>query len=141
MNTENRKPRSKQFTKEELLSAIEKFNNDKIKMAEFLEIGSWALREQLKKHGINTDKRIDECKSRTIIKPPKEALEQLYNINMTLVDIGKIYKVSNVTVKKWFNFYDIQLDSHSDTIKNRVCAKNKNKEPFENYADYISKIL
>ncbi len=125
MNTENRKPRSKQFTKEELLSAIEKFDNDKIKMAEFLEIGNWALREQLKKHGINVDKRIDECKSRTIAKPTKEALEQLYNTNMTLVDIGKIYKVSSVTVKKWFDYYDIQLDSHSDTIRNRVCAKNK----------------
>ena len=60
-----------------------------------------------------------------LLTPTKEALEQLYNTNMTLVDIGKIYKVSNVTVKKWFDFYNIQLDSHSDTIRNRVCAKNK----------------
>ena len=73
MNTENRKPRSKQFTKEELLSAIEKFDNDKIKMAEFLKIGNWALREQLKKYGINVDKRIDECKSRTIVNPNKRS--------------------------------------------------------------------
>jgi len=137
MNTENRKPRSKQYSKEELLEAIEKFDNDKVKIAEYLGIGNWALREQLKKHGINFDKRIDECKSRSKTVPSKEELEKLYSENNTLVDIGKVYDVSSVTVKKWFDMYGIQCDSHSDVIKYRVHQKKINTEQFDDYKDRI----
>lgn len=116
--------KSTQYTKEQLLLAIEQFNNDKIKMAEHLNIGIWSLREQLKKHEINIDKRISACKKRTLSIPNKDELEQLYfQQNMTLLDIGKYYKVSNVTVKKWFVYYDIKLLSHSQTITQKVVPK------------------
>lgn len=140
MNTENRKPRSKQYSKEELLEAIEKFDNDKVKIAEYLGIGNWALREQLKRQGINFDKRIDECKSRTKTIPPKEELIELYyDKNMSFVDIGKHYNLSNVTVRKWFKHYDIEVlsVSVSETAKQKVIPKlikhNQEKYGVDHY--------
>lgn len=139
MNTENRKPRTHQYSKEELLEAIEKFYNNKIAMAEHLGIGNWSLREQLKKHGINFDRRIDECKSRAKSIPDKEILEKLYAENNSLVAIGNIFGVSSVTVRKWFNIYEIECDSRSDTIKNRVNKKKNDPNLFNEYKMEILK--
>lgn len=57
--------------------------------------------------------------------PPKEELEDLYfKQNMTLLDISKHYgNVSNVTVKKWFEQYNIETISLSKTIKLKVMPK------------------
>ena len=121
---EVRSKRSKQISKEDLELAIEKFDNDKKKISEYFNIKEWSLREQLKKYNLNYDKRADSNKERKITIPPKEELKELYFIrNMTLLDIGKFYKISNVTVKKWFVHYNIELLSHKDTIIQKVIPK------------------
>ena len=52
---EVRSKRSKQISKEDLEFAIEKFDNDKKKIAEYFGIGVWSLREQLKRNNLNYD--------------------------------------------------------------------------------------
>lgn len=119
-----RTKRSEQFSKEYLEELIEKYDNDKGAIAKFLGIGTWSLREQLKRTGLNIDKRAQMNKERKIVLPPKEELERLYNIeNKTLLEIGKIFNTSNVTVKKWFVEYGIELLSHSKTIQKKVVPK------------------
>lgn len=130
---EVRSKRSKQISKEDLEFAIEKFDNDKKKIAEYFGIGVWSLREQLKRNNLNYDKRVDSNKKRKITIPPKEELEELYyKDNLTLLDISKIYGVSNVTIKKWMTDHNICLLSHSETVKNKVIPKiiKTNREKY-----------
>lgn len=58
--------------------------------------------------------------------PPKSELEELYfTKQMTLLSISDHYgNVSNVTIKKWFDHYGIQLLTHSEVIKKRVIPKS-----------------
>lgn len=57
--------------------------------------------------------------------PPKAELEELYvDKQMTLLSISEHYgNVSNVTVKKWFDHYGIQLLPHSEVIRKRVMPR------------------
>jgi len=63
--------------------------------------------------------------------PDKETLIKLYKTK-TLVDIGKIFNVSNVTISKWFDEYNIKKLNHSNTIKIKVLPKiiEKNIERY-----------
>jgi len=70
--------------------------------------------------------------------PNKKELEQLYFIdNLTLLDIGKQYNVSNVTVKKWFDHYGIEIISHSKTILNKVIPKSITTNNKKYGVDYV----
>jgi len=121
-----RPKRSKQFSKEELENAIKECNNNKELMVLKLGINSWSLREQLKRNGLNFDDREQSNKKRQIPIPPKEELEKLYNEdNLTLLEIGKHYGTSNVTVKKWMVLYELKLLTHSQTISKKVIPKIK----------------
>lgn len=65
-------------------------------------------------------------KNKKEIIPSKELLKKLYfDDNLTLLDIGKKFNVSNVTVRKWFVDLDIQTLLHSETIKRKVMPKTK----------------
>jgi len=138
-----RPKRTKQYTKEELVECIIMFNGDKNKMANHLGLGTCSLRSQLNAHDIYCDARANNKTKKNI--PPKEDLVELYKTkNMT--EIGGIYGASNVTAKKWFIFHDIELLSHSDTIKTKAIPKtiahNLEKYGVEHYyetQEFISK--
>jgi hypothetical protein len=123
--------RTKQLSKNELLSLIEIYGNDKKKIADHLGVGQWSLREQLKRNNINFDKRIETNKNRRAERPPREELIRLYE-KETMLNIAKMFNVSNVTVSNWLDQYGIEKISHSDTIKNKVIPKiiESNKEKY-----------
>lgn len=107
---EIREKKSKQYSKTELEDAIRLFDNDKTKMAEYLGLGSWSLREQLKRNGLNIDKRGAANKKRGATIPQKEDLEKLYLVDkLSINDIASNYQVSHVTVRKWIKDYDIRM--------------------------------
>lgn len=104
----------------------------KEKIAEELNCSTTVVNKWLKYHEIEIQKNPNYTNVKIPV-PPKEELVDLYiNKNMTLLDIGKHYNISNVTVKKWFVEYDIPLLSHSKTIKQKVVPKiiEYNKEKY-----------
>lgn len=122
MSAITRPKRTKQYTKEELLDLIKEFNNDKEKIAKYLNIGTWSLRDQLKRNDIEFDGRKIAHNKKEI--PPKYVLEDMYfNQNMSLVEMSKHLDASNCTIKKWFDFYNIKILSMSDTIKYKCMPK------------------
>lgn len=113
------------ITKEDVVRSLEKHQNEKKKVIEELGITYSWLRDHILLWGIPLpDNRQISNNLRKISVPPKEELENLYiKQNLTFVAIGKIYNTSNVTVKKWYEFYKIPLLSHSETIKQKVTPK------------------
>lgn len=111
------------ITKEELIKLSKQYSNKKI-LAEVLGVTEWKIRDLLKINGIKADGRVQSNKARSVPIPSKKELIRLYEKeNMTLLDIGKHYNTSNVTVKKWFVKYNIQLLKHSQTISQKVIPK------------------
>ena len=138
MTVIKRPKRTIQYTKEELVQAMNMCNNDKNIMSIYLNIGTWSLRQQLKKYNLNVDGRIENNKKSIINIPLKEELEQYYHDNMlTLLEISKIYNVSNVTVSKWMKHYEIKTLTHSETIRTKVIPKiiksNTEKYGYDHY--------
>ena len=126
LNKNTRPKKTKQYTKEELLNAIKICNNDKLQMMKFLDIKEWSVRNQLKLHNINIDKRIGFCHNKSDIPPKEELIDHYTNKNLNMSEIGKIYNVSNVTARKWFKHYDIEILSHSEVIKQKAMPKMAN---------------
>lgn len=119
-----RTKRTIQLSKDELLHLIEKFDNDKVAMADHVGIGTYSLRSQLMRHEIYTDRRATANKKRAVNVPAKDILiKHYYDENLTFVEIAKIYDVSNVTVSKWYRDYEIEVLSHSETITQKVLPK------------------
>jgi transposase len=116
---EIREKRSKQYSQEELEAAQRLFDNDKPRMAEYLglgtwRLGTWSLREQLKRNGLNTDKRVESNIKRSSNIPTREDLERLYLTDgIHINDIAAQYKVSHVTVRKWLKEYEISVSLES----------------------------
>jgi len=147
-----RTKRTKQYTKEELENALVVCDHDTKKLKEYLDLGDWSLRNQLDRNGLYEDKRKHSNKKRELVIPSKEELMKSYfDDNLTLLEMGKIYGASNVTVKKWMVNYDIELLTHSQTISQKVVPKiiKTNQENFgydhyfgsEKGKDEVSKIF
>ena len=115
------KKRNKQYNKQELLEYIDLYQNDKKLMSENMGISEWSLRSQLISYGIMKDNRKKPNNSKI---PSREELEYHYHEqSLTLLEISKIYSVSNVTVKNWMIRHNIDLLTHSQTIRKKVIPK------------------
>jgi len=99
-------------------------HSDKKKLAAVIGLSEYQTRKLLQKMGIESDGRKQANQKRTVPVPSKEELIELYtNQSLTFVEIAKIYNTSNVTVKKWFVNYNIQLLTHSEVITQKVVPK------------------
>lgn len=112
------------ISKEALEDAIKKFDGVKIKIAEYFGCSDWKIRMVAKEHGLYVDGRIAANAKDKIPMAPKSTLMEMYfDQNMTILDMSKVLGASNVTIRKWFDHYDIKLDSHSTTISKKVMPK------------------
>lgn len=111
------------ITKEDLILLSNQYDSKK-DISDILGISEWKTRKLFKVYDVTGDGRINSNKKRKKEIPSKEQLINLYNKdNLTLLDISRLYNVSNVTVKKWFVLYSIPLLSHSKTIEKKVLPK------------------
>ncbi len=107
-----------------LLDQVKSHPNYIGQLASVLQCGESSIRNQLKKHDLYHDGRIDAATRSTITPPAREDLIRHYRANnMTILDIAKHYHTSNTTVGKWFRIYNIPKISHASTIRHKVLPK------------------
>lgn len=113
---EVRPKKSKQYSKEELANALEVCSN-KDEAAEYLGLGSWSFREQLKRHNLDIDLRGDANRKKAHKMAPKEELIGYLKSGMSVNSIKDIYQVSHPTITKWILDYGIDRASLSRDIE------------------------
>lgn len=91
------------------------------KIAKSLGCGTWSVRNQLKKHGIEYNGHATAMQEFKIKPPSKTELVSKYNEpGATCKSLGEYYHTSHTTVKSWLRDYGIQVKSHYIVCKERL---------------------
>jgi hypothetical protein len=114
-------PKLAHIDRDQLIDLMQACDGQKSQMAACLGVGYAALCSRLRHFNLHQDGRVVANASRKKPRPSKEELSALYqDKNLTLVAIGRLYGVSNVTVKKWCVDLQIPLLSHAATHRLKV---------------------